>query len=98
MRCPSRIRYLGIILLLLYLNFRSLAKSLIVLLSVPVAAIEAVWSLDYPGYNLSVAVRVGRTNSHWSRHSTMSSPQDRSESDRAVLTHHFGQIGLTQRS
>jgi Cu(I)/Ag(I) efflux system membrane protein CusA/SilA len=50
---------LGIILLLLYLNFRSLAKSLIVLLSVPFAAIGAIWYLDYLGYNLSVAVWVG---------------------------------------
>jgi copper/silver efflux system protein len=50
---------IGIILLLLYLNFGSLAKSLIVLLSVPFAAIGAVWYLDYLGYNLSVAVWVG---------------------------------------
>jgi len=50
---------LALILLLLYLNFRSLAKSLIVLLSVPFAAIGAIWYLDYLGYNLSVAVWVG---------------------------------------
>jgi len=50
---------LAVILLLLYLNFRSLAKSLIVLLSVPFAAIGAVWYLHYLGYNLSVAVWVG---------------------------------------
>jgi Cu(I)/Ag(I) efflux system membrane protein CusA/SilA len=50
---------LAVILLLLYLNFRSLAKSLIVLLSVPFAAIGAIWHLDYLGYNLSVAVWVG---------------------------------------
>ncbi|MGH7259613.1 MAG: efflux RND transporter permease subunit [Nitrospiraceae bacterium] len=49
----------GVILLLLYLNFRSLAKSLMVLLSVPFAAIGAIWYLDYLGYNLSVAVWVG---------------------------------------
>jgi copper/silver efflux system protein len=48
-----------IILLLLYLNFRSLAKSLIVLLSVPFAAIGAIWYLDYLNYNMSVAVWVG---------------------------------------
>ena len=48
-----------IILLLLYLNFGSLTKSLIVLLSVPFAAIGAIWYLDYLGYNLSVAVWVG---------------------------------------
>ncbi len=50
---------LALILLLLYLNFRSLVKSLIVLLSVPFAAIGAIWYLDYLGYNLSVAVWVG---------------------------------------
>ncbi|TKS63754.1 MAG: cation transporter [Nitrospira sp.] len=50
---------IGIILLLLYLNFGSLTKSLIVLLSVPFAAIGAIWYLDYLGYNLSVAVWVG---------------------------------------
>ena len=50
---------IGIILLLLYLNFGSLAKSLIVLLSVPFAAIGAIWYLNYLGYNLSVAVWVG---------------------------------------
>jgi Cu(I)/Ag(I) efflux system membrane protein CusA/SilA len=50
---------IGIILLLLYLNFGSVAKSLIVLLSVPFAAIGAIWYLDYLGYNLSVAVWVG---------------------------------------
>jgi Cu(I)/Ag(I) efflux system membrane protein CusA/SilA len=50
---------LALILLLLYLNFRSLVKSLIVLMSVPFAAIGAIWYLDYLGYNLSVAVWVG---------------------------------------
>lgn len=50
---------LALILLLLYLNFRSFSKSLIVLLSVPFAAIGAIWYLDYLGYNLSVAVWVG---------------------------------------
>src|SRR5207245_6606039 len=50
---------LAVILLLLYLNFRSLAKSLIVLLSVPFAAIGAIWFLYLLHYNLSVAVWVG---------------------------------------
>ncbi|MEQ1844289.1 MAG: CusA/CzcA family heavy metal efflux RND transporter, partial [Nitrospira sp.] len=50
---------LAVILLLLYLNFRSLGKSLIVLLSIPFAAIGAVWYLSYLGYHLSVAVWVG---------------------------------------
>ena len=50
---------LAVILLLLYLNFRSLAKSLIVLLSVPFAVVGAIWYLHYLDYNLSVAVWVG---------------------------------------
>ncbi len=50
---------IAIIFLLLYLNFRSMAKALIVLLSIPFAAIGAVWYLHYLGYNLSVAVWVG---------------------------------------
>jgi Cu(I)/Ag(I) efflux system membrane protein CusA/SilA len=50
---------LAVILLLLYLNFRSLTKSLIVLLSVPFAVIGAIWYLQYLDYNLSVAVWVG---------------------------------------
>ncbi|CUQ67941.1 efflux RND transporter permease subunit [Candidatus Nitrospira inopinata] len=50
---------LAVILLLLYLNFRSLTKSLIVLLSVPFAVIGAIWYLHYLGYNLNVAVWVG---------------------------------------
>ena len=50
---------LAVILLLLYLNFRSFAKSLIVLLSVPFAGMGAIWYLHYLGYNLSVAVWVG---------------------------------------
>jgi copper/silver efflux system protein len=50
---------LALILLLFYLNFRSLTKSLIVLLSVPFAAIGAVLYLHLLNYNLSVAVWVG---------------------------------------
>jgi len=63
-RAEERLKLIGpftlaVILLLLYLNFRSLAKSLIVLLSVPFAVIGAFWYLHYLGYNLSVAVWVG---------------------------------------
>jgi Cu(I)/Ag(I) efflux system membrane protein CusA/SilA len=50
---------LALILLLFYLNFRSLTKSLIVLLSVPFAMIGAIWFLYVLDYNLSVAVWVG---------------------------------------
>ncbi|MEI7841908.1 MAG: efflux RND transporter permease subunit [Gallionellaceae bacterium] len=48
-----------IIFLLLYLNFKRVAESLIVMLSVPFALIGGVWLLWLLGYNLSVAVAVG---------------------------------------
>lgn len=48
-----------LILLLLYLNTRSLTKTMIVLLAVPFSAIGAIWLLYLLGYNLSVAVWVG---------------------------------------
>jgi len=50
---------LAIIILLLYLNFRSLPESLIVMASVPFSAVGSVWLLWALGYNLSVAVWVG---------------------------------------
>jgi Cu(I)/Ag(I) efflux system membrane protein CusA/SilA len=48
-----------IIFVLLYFNFRSVAKTLIVLLSVPFALVGGIWLLYLLGYNLSVAVWVG---------------------------------------
>jgi Cu(I)/Ag(I) efflux system membrane protein CusA/SilA len=48
-----------LILLLLYMNTRSLAKTVIVALAVPFSAIGAVWFLWALGYNLSVGVWVG---------------------------------------
>ena len=50
---------LALIFLLLYLNFRNLTDSLIVLLSVPFALIGGVWLLWWLGYAWSVAVAVG---------------------------------------
>ena len=50
---------LGIIVLLLYLNFGSLAQVAIVLLSLPFALVGGVWFLYLLGYNWSVAVAVG---------------------------------------
>jgi Cu(I)/Ag(I) efflux system membrane protein CusA/SilA len=50
---------LGIILLLLYLNFRSVTESLIVMLSLPFALVGSFWLLWALDYNLSVAVWVG---------------------------------------
>jgi len=48
-----------IIFVLLYLNFRRLTETLIVMLSVPFALIGGVWLMWLLGYNLSVAVAVG---------------------------------------
>jgi len=47
------------ILILLYLNTRSMVKTLIVLLAVPFSAIGAVWFLYLLGYNMSIGVWVG---------------------------------------
>ena len=48
-----------LIMLLLYMNTRSMTKTMIVLLAVPFSAIGAVWYLYVAGYNMSVAVWVG---------------------------------------
>lgn len=48
-----------IIFLLLYLNFRRLTETLIVMLSVPFALVGGVWLMWLLNYNLSVAVAVG---------------------------------------
>ena len=50
---------LALIFLLLYLHFRKVTESLIVMLSVPFALVGGVWLLWLLGYNLSVAVAVG---------------------------------------
>jgi len=50
---------LGIILFLLYLSFRRVVPSLIVLGTVPLALIGSLWLLYLLGYHLSVAVGVG---------------------------------------
>ncbi|MBN2034203.1 MAG: efflux RND transporter permease subunit [Deltaproteobacteria bacterium] len=50
---------LFLILLLLYLNTRSMAKTFIVLLAVPFSAIGAFWFLYLLDYNLSIGVWVG---------------------------------------
>jgi Cu(I)/Ag(I) efflux system membrane protein CusA/SilA len=47
------------IFLLLYLNFRRITETLIVMLSVPFALIGGIWLMWLLGYNLSVAVAVG---------------------------------------
>ncbi|HET9396038.1 MAG TPA: efflux RND transporter permease subunit, partial [Nitrospiraceae bacterium] len=48
-----------VIFLLLYVNFKSVARCAIVLLAVPFSMIGAVWLLYLLDYNLSVAVWVG---------------------------------------
>jgi len=48
-----------LILALLYMNTRSVVKTLIVVLAVPFSAIGAVWFLYLLGYNMSVGVWVG---------------------------------------
>ena len=48
-----------IIFVLIYLNTRSVAKTLIVLLAVPFSLVGAFWLLYLLGYNMSVAVWVG---------------------------------------
>ena len=48
-----------IIFLLLYLNFRRITETLIVMLSVPFALVGGIWLMWALNYNLSVAVAVG---------------------------------------
>lgn len=50
---------LFIIFLLLYINTRSAAKTVIILLAVPFSAVGAIWFLYLLGYNMSIAVWVG---------------------------------------
>ena len=63
-RADARLRIvvpvtLLIIFLLLYLNFRRLTETLIVMLSLPFALVGGVWLMWLLGFNLSVAVAVG---------------------------------------
>ena len=48
-----------IIFLLLYLNFRTVAESLIVMLSLPFALVGGIWLIYLLDYNMSIAVGVG---------------------------------------
>ena len=48
-----------LILLLLYVNTRSLTKTMIIMLAVPFSGIGAVWLLYALGYNMSIGVWVG---------------------------------------
>src|SRR5271157_1189449 len=48
-----------LIFILLYLNTRSVVKTLIVFAAVPFSAVGAIWLLHWLGYNMSIAVWVG---------------------------------------
>ena len=48
-----------IIFLLLYLNFRSLTETMIVMMSLPFSLVGGLWLMWWLGFNLSVAVVVG---------------------------------------
>ncbi|WP_279480194.1 CusA/CzcA family heavy metal efflux RND transporter [Aureimonas sp. SK2] len=48
-----------LIFLLLYLNFRSMTETLIVMLSLPFAVVGGIWLMWWLGFNMSVAVAVG---------------------------------------
>ncbi|MEY9468380.1 Cu/Ag efflux pump CusA [Bradyrhizobium yuanmingense] len=50
---------LTIIFLLLYLNFRAMTETLIVMLSLPFALVGGIWMMWWLGFNMSVAVAVG---------------------------------------
>src|SRR6185436_6976431 len=63
-RAEARLRIvvpvtLLVIFLLLYLNFRALTETLIVMLSLPFALVGGIWLMWWFGFNLSVAVAVG---------------------------------------
>jgi len=48
-----------IIFMLLYLNFRSITETMIVMLSLPFALVGGIWLMWWLGFNMSVAVVVG---------------------------------------
>jgi Cu(I)/Ag(I) efflux system membrane protein CusA/SilA len=50
---------LALIFLLLFLNFRRLTETLIVMLSLPFALVGGIWLMWWLGFNTSVAVAVG---------------------------------------
>ena len=50
---------LFLILMLLYLNTRSVTKTMLIMLAVPFSAVGAIWLLYALGYNMSIGVWVG---------------------------------------
>jgi len=64
LRAADRLRLvipatLGIIFLLLYLNFRNVTETALVMLSLPFALVGGIWFIWLLGYNWSVAVAIG---------------------------------------
>ncbi len=64
LRAEQRLKYvvpltLLIIFILLYLNFRNVTESVMVMGAVPLALVGAFWLVYWLGYNMSVAVGVG---------------------------------------
>jgi Cu(I)/Ag(I) efflux system membrane protein CusA/SilA len=63
-RAEKRLRVLvpltlAIIFVLLYLHFRNVTETFIVLLSIPFAVVGGIWLMYFLGYNMSVAAGVG---------------------------------------
>ncbi len=50
---------LFLVMMLLYLNTRSVVKTLLIVLAVPFSAVGAIWLLYMLGYNMSIGVWVG---------------------------------------
>ncbi len=48
-----------LIIMLLYLNTKSMTKTMIIILAVPFSAVGAIWFLYFLGYNMSIGVWVG---------------------------------------
>jgi Cu(I)/Ag(I) efflux system membrane protein CusA/SilA len=48
-----------LIILLLYMNTKSMTKTMIIILAVPFSAVGAIWFLYLLGYNMSIGVWVG---------------------------------------
>ena len=48
-----------LIVMLLYLNTKSMTKTMIIILAVPFSAVGAIWFLYFLGYNMSIGVWVG---------------------------------------
>src|SRR5665811_2037992 len=48
-----------LIVMLLYLNTKSMTKTMIIIMAVPFSAVGAIWFLYFLGYNMSIGVWVG---------------------------------------